>query len=496
MPSQPSTPPAEHDVVQDDFLTAVWRWLSSIRGALWLFVLVIVASFAGELVPQGRGAEFYVEAARRVFGTALGGTVGRAITLTGLDHVYNSWWYVGLLLLVLTSTVACAVRSVARARGRSRPLSPEASADRVTKMGAISELTLDGEPLKVARLAEDVLASLGYESRRAVVAAEKEPDAHCLVGQRRRYAAWGTVVAHFSFVLLAAGSIIGRTHWFSFERIVVLSEGERWTDPGGQIGFDLELTDFYLEYYEEEDAVRSYVSELTAHDASGHSRSRRVEVNRPLHYGGVGFYQSDWGLDRVVVRAVPPEGEPEELLIGLVQATPNAKWFVLDPDARGGLLSNGWAVVAHRFYADAEQPGPGEEPEPRGMWPRAPLLGLFLAEGHREGAADVVDLGWLAPGHPLRHGDWTFEWGDLVHYSGLQARRDPGIPLVWAGFIAATLGLCAVFYLASRTLRVRVTALEGGRCHVLIGAFARALGDPASDTERFCEALRKRQQQG
>jgi cytochrome c biogenesis protein len=273
--------------------------------------------------------------------------------------------------------------------------------------------------------------------------------------------------------------------------MVILIEGVPWTDPEGQIPFGLELADFRMDFYEGQDAVQSYVSEVSVYEDNERVRSERLEVNHPLHYRGVGLYQSDWGLRGVRLRAVPPEGEPEEVLIGLVEdaSFTGSKWFVVDPEARGDLLSNGWAVVAHDFHPDAELTGPGGSPRPRSMWPRSPALQLLLAETPHGEEPGIVGLGWLAPDHPLEHKGWRFEWGDLIHWSGLQARRDPGVPFVWAGFIAATLALCVVFYLPPRTLRVRITPLADGASHVLFGASTRALADPAADIERVCDRL-------
>jgi len=47
------------------------------------------------------------------------------------------------------------------------------------------------------------------------------------------------------------------------------------------------------------------------------------------------------------------------------------------------------------------------------------------------------------------------------YYTVLQAHRDPGIPLVWCGFLFLVLGLMATFFFSHRQVWVRLAEEEG-----------------------------------
>jgi hypothetical protein len=59
----------------------------------------------------------------------------------------------------------------------------------------------------------------------------------------------------------------------------------------------------------------------------------------------------------------------------------------------------------------------------------------------------MKDLAWLMVGEALdtEVGEVTF--AGVTMSSGLGIRRDPGVPLVWIGFIACLAGMALIFYL-------------------------------------------------
>lgn len=57
------------------------------------------------------------------------------------------------------------------------------------------------------------------------------------------------------------------------------------------------------------------------------------------------------------------------------------------------------------------------------------------------------------------------------YYTGLQVTRDPGVPLVYAGFILMIAGCFVSFFMSHR--QVCVDVREGGeRCHVTVAGTA------------------------
>ncbi|MDZ7596957.1 MAG: cytochrome c biogenesis protein ResB [Desulfobacterales bacterium] len=58
----------------------------------------------------------------------------------------------------------------------------------------------------------------------------------------------------------------------------------------------------------------------------------------------------------------------------------------------------------------------------------------------------------------MRQGDWVVSVEDHEHayYTGLQVTRDPGVPLVYAGFALLIAGCCVTFFLAHQKVAVEV----------------------------------------
>ncbi len=467
------------EVVDEHLLTAVWRALRSLRFVLWLLAIIALASFLGELIPQRRLPEFYAAQ----FGPAL----ARLIGLLCLDRIYSSWWFISLLGLILLSTIACAGSAVRRARSRAARADPTATAALIRAMRAATEFTLALPPQQALQQLAAPLENTGYTVR-----STQTDEGWCLVGQKRRWASWGTVVAHLSFTLLAAGAIIGRLPAAGFETYLTapgkpypgLAPGDVWTDPRHRVNFQLKVLDFRLEYYDRSGAVKAYITEAAIIQDGRELRRQRIEVNHPLHYRGVSFYQSDWGLASIELIARKPGGKQQRATFSLTEeALDGARLFrVQDPyvaldDAHQEVL------LAHRFLPDAVLAS-SHEARPQSNFPRAPALELFIVTDMHGETPQATPLGWVTERRSAQYKGWEFRLGRLTLYTGLRARRDPGLPLVWLGFVLAVLGLGLMLYFPTRLVRLMIIAEDTGS-RVLLGGALRGLGSFEREFQRL-----------
>jgi cytochrome c biogenesis protein len=237
---------------------------------------------------------------------------------------------------------------------------------------------------------------------------------------------------------------------------VTLAEGETHADGARTLGFDVRLDDFRMEYYEQEGTPSSYESDVVLL-ADGREVGRgTATVNHQVTYHGTSLGQSSWGLS--AVRLTVP-GEPEALTTPLEQVPDEhgdgTAWV---PAGQGNIhmLADGKAAIVVTNFAPESVEEDGELLGMTGEYPRSPAVAVQLITSIDDGKHETHDLGWIGLGKARTMAGHTVRFDDLVYVSTLSARRDPGLPLVWAGFILVSLGMIITFYVRPRAFLVEL----------------------------------------
>ncbi len=105
----------------------VFRFLRSMKFGMLLLTVIAALSIAGTLIPQDQEAAAY-EAAYPV--------MGKVILFLGLDHLYSTWYYIGLFGLLGLSLLLCSVLRFGRIRHAKEALL--AGADRADDLEGFS----------------------------------------------------------------------------------------------------------------------------------------------------------------------------------------------------------------------------------------------------------------------------------------------------------------------------------------------------------------------
>ncbi len=311
------------------------------RFAIASLALVCIAAAIGTVVPQGAGVGAYIE--------KFGPFWGEFFLFLGLGNIYNTWWFLLILALLVASTLLCIVRHTPKywadmrsfkehirpralrafalhAEGRLAA-APEEAAPRLAALLAARHWRVRQQP----RAGEGVMlaARAGASSRLGYVAAhgaivlialgalldgELPTRAAMLLGGKSIYTGGGQVADVPAAHRLGADNLAFRGH-------TLIAEGARsataiLSRPDGvllqELPFEIELKKFHLEHYPN-GTPRLYASEVVLHDkTSGEQIERRIEVNRPAALRGVTIYQSgfDDGGSPLALRAIPMNGAP------------------------------------------------------------------------------------------------------------------------------------------------------------------------------------------
>jgi cytochrome c biogenesis protein len=237
----------------------------------------------------------------------------------------------------------------------------------------------------------------------------------CREGARRHLAPWGTLMVHIAILLIMIGALYGNLAGFNAE--INLPVGKTYEISNGnyagvQQPFIIRLEQFETQHYTD-GSVSDWISHISIEREGQEVLAQEVKVNQPLTFSGVSIYQSSFGVaiqtqyldnsEQVLQEASVPEAE-------LMRIKEQPSMIIQPVRYVGGAVPKVYYIV----YKD------GREYD----WGAAPL-------GSSRGIGN--DMGRV-------------RFSEAQSFSGLLIKRDPGIPLVWSGFILLTLGFFVSLY--------------------------------------------------
>ncbi|MFM7361302.1 MAG: cytochrome c biogenesis protein ResB [Cyanobium sp.] len=430
-------------------------WISDLRLAIGLLLLIALASGVGTAIPQKELADFYHQ---RYDGAPwLGLLHGDGVLGLQLDHVYSSGWFLALLAWLGVSLLLCSWRRQWPALQASLRWIDYRSPRQLSKL-SVAETRSVAAPEQALDALEQRLRSGGWQVR---------PAEGRLAARRGLVGRLGPLLVHAGMVVLMVGAAWGAVGGQRLERFLAPGRELELLDSRGRSQVTVLLERFAIQR-DPAGRPEQFTSNLRLQPAvadgeTPQERQAEISVNHPLRYRGMTLYQADWALaaidlqlGRSPVLQLPLQSFPQlgEQVWGLVLPTrPDGSELVL-------------------LSLSSEQ-GPIE---------------VFGADG--------ASLGRLLPGgEPLEVKGLPIRVHAVLPASGILLKRDPGVPLVYSGFAIALLG-GGMSLVATRQLwAISETGNEGGgRLHVAglcnrnLTAFARELPalleDPAGPAQQ------------
>jgi cytochrome c biogenesis protein len=399
-------------------------WISDLRLAIGLLLVIALASGVGTAIPQKETAEFYHQ--RYDPSPWLGLVHGQGILRLELDHVYSSNWFLGLLAWLGLSLILCSIRRQWPALRASLRWIDYRSPRQLSKL-AVAETRGAADPLAALQALELRLKARGWQVK---------PQDGRLAARRGLLGRVGPLLVHAGLVVLMVGAAWGALAGQRLERFLAPGRDLELVDRQGQTQVTVALDDFAIQRdpagRPEQFSSRLRLIRPGVDGGAAVSQEASISVNHPLRYRGMTLYQADWALaaidlqlGRSPVLQLPLRSFPElgEQVWGLVLPT--------RPDGSDPVL----------LSLTSEQ-GPVQVFGPDGA-----LLAQLVPGGE---AAEVRGL-------PLRV-------THVLPASGILLKKDPGVPLVYTGFAIALLG-GGLSLVATRQLWA-VAEPASGRLHV------------------------------
>jgi cytochrome c biogenesis protein len=466
----------------------VWKFFSSVKLAVVLLIILAVVSVIGTVIQQNQAPEEYLREYSR-------GTVELFETL-GFFDLYHTWWFVLLLLLFTANLTICTLDRFPNVWKAVRAPLKHLEEDGLKALPFRKEVAVKGGAEKAEA---DVLKALG--SRRYAHLVVKEQGATIIASQKGAYTRLGYIVTHISIILIFVGALIGA--FFGFKGFLNLPEGEassvvylrneplwdkimagfgiskspvihdsRGGVPAMPMGFYVRCDDFEVDYYSNAGRPTGMPSEywsiLSVYDMQQQKVfDKRIRVNDPLQHHGITFYQSSYGT-------IPNSSGKVVLNVRQKNASGPGETIVVDPGASVYVASIDRTIkvlgIAPFGMRDAAT-GKAQFFESRNDEFVNPTVVFEVLRGNTPMfRTEVMKVDSSEPVMPenyvIKYVDY---WG--ARYTGLQVTKDPGVWIVYTGFILLCVGPLVAFFGSHRKVWVRIQDRKG-QVAVLVGGSA------------------------
>ena len=266
----------------------IFSYLTDLKFALLILFLIAGTSSLGSIIEQDETIEYYQNTYPSV--SPLYGFVDwKWITFWGFDHLYQTWWFISLLLLLSVCLISCTLT-------RQFPLYWNSKEFFFQKQ-------------KTSFLKSPFSVSLENRFYTQEVLLTKLQDLGFHIYQRKNglYGYKGLIgrispiLVHLSLLFVLGGALVGAFQNLKAQEVVAKGEIFHIQNPI-QIGpltslptISGRVNDFWVEY--EKSRIHQFYSNLSLLDPVGKEmKEQTISVNNPLRYQAVDFYQSDWNL--------------------------------------------------------------------------------------------------------------------------------------------------------------------------------------------------------
>lgn len=467
----------EKNQEKNGLFDAIWKTLASVKLAIFVIIALASLSIIGTIVEQQADPAKNIALLAKFFGDALAPTVYNVFAKLGFMDMYGSWWFVSLLVLFSVNLIVCSIDRIPKTwKFIQRPLKP-VSENAIRALPVRKELSLKTS-LNIAR--DEVVNILNASKYRFFEATEGSSVQ--LYSQKGKYARLGAYVVHLSIILIFIGAIIGIR--FGFKGYLNLPEGRSsslaYISPTESIplGFTIKCNWYNTSYYENSSTPLEFQSELVIIDNGRETMKKVIEVNSPLTYKGITFFQSSYGMMLGVLDEFVEQDSPGGGRINTLQPTfskfPNLVGrFILRLRSENGQDN----TVTLRRGDSFEIPNTSIRGTVVGFSPTLDRDRMTNALGTNSyfkeqlvNPAVAIEVeapgrnkfvGWFLKNQAtviIPEADHELEFVDFrgIEYTGLQVAKDPGVWLIYLACIIMSVALYICFFISHRKLWIHI----------------------------------------
>ena len=375
-------------------ISQVLNWLSSLKIAILLLLLIAISCAAGTVIPQQESDQFYYENFNE--SPFLGLINGKALVLFELNHVYTSFWFLLLLSWLGIALAVCSFR-------RQLPILKSAlnwidykSPRQIAKL-SIAQTIQNTNPSASLENLKVNLKKQGWNIN--------ETDGR-IAARKGVIGRLGPILIHLGMIVLMIGATYGSLNGQTIEKFLAPGRSLDLLDKNEEKVLTIELQNFKIER-DPQGRTEQYRSKVNIIDPNGNIEAKEISVNYPLRYQGLTLYQAEWSLAAITIKF---DNSPKlQIPINSIPDLGEQVWGAVLPTKKDG---------------------------------KDPIL---LTVSSEQGPVIIYDengkkLITLNTNKEAEVKGTLIKLINIIPSSGLLLKRDPGVPLVYTSFAIILLG--------------------------------------------------------
>jgi len=369
----------------------IFRILANLKFAILLLLGISFFSILGTIIEQDQTVEFY-KLNYPISKPILGILSWTQIIFFGLDHIYQTWWFICLIFLFACSLILCSIL-------QQLPLLKIARRCQfIRDITTFSKLELSTKSLNTSFFI--TLISNLLKNNYSLFHQKKI--IYCYKGINGRI---GPIIVHFSMILILSGilvsslfgfkgqELIPKTEVFHIQNLINSGTGSIIPNISGRIN------DFWIIYNNK--SISQFYSNISIlNKKSTEIKQQTISVNYPLIYNNIYYYQTDWDLIGLQFQQ-----NKEYPLIKMMEISTNY-WLTWISKLNSAKQTQGFIILINNlegycsFYNSQAQ---------------------FLGNLELNETISLPD-------------NYLLTLSDIIITTGLQIKKDPGIQIIYFGF--------------------------------------------------------------
>jgi cytochrome c biogenesis protein len=370
----------------------LFRVVADLRFSIFILLLISFFSIIGTVIEQDQPIEIY-KTNYSLTSPVFGFLTWDYIIKFGLDHIYKTWWFLTLIFLFGLSLISCTFLQ-------------QLPSLRIARRCQFFRKTSQFSKLQIFTILKNFSFNkiLFRIKKNKYSIFQQKNIAYCYKGLIGRIA---PILVHFSMILILLGTIIGSLFGFKAQEMVpktenfhiqnILNNGQFSSIPKTSA----RVNDFWITYTKNK-TVSQFYSDISVLNSQGKETNRKtISVNSPLIYRNVYYYQTDWNL--IGLRIQETNSEVIEYPFLNILNNQNKVWLTW--------LSNNNSLKEGIIALSDNLEG---------------YCSIYSETGAFLGNIELNELGNFKQ---------PFTLLEILSSTGLQIKTDPGIPVIYSGFL-------------------------------------------------------------